>query len=93
MQQSAFTLVAEVREVPCIVATAARQTLGLTGSSTGRKWQNQEQPHAEEGPAPRRASSVRGVTWAGMHCAFSIRAGAFWHCERKGAEFGERVAL
>lgn len=37
MQQSAFTLVAGVREAPCIVATAARQALGLAGSSKGRK--------------------------------------------------------
>lgn len=37
MQQSAFTLVAGVREVPCIVATAAWQTLGLAGSSTRRE--------------------------------------------------------
>lgn len=47
----------------------------------------------DEGAAPRHASSARGMTRAGMHCAFSIRAGAFWHRERKGAEFGERVAL
>lgn len=44
-------------------------------------------------PHPDVQSSVRLVTRAGMHCAFSIRAGAFWHRERKGAEFGERVAL
>lgn len=37
IQQSAFTLVAGVREVPCIVATAAWQTLGLAGSSTRRE--------------------------------------------------------
>lgn len=37
MQQSAFTLVAGIREAPCIVATTARQALGLAGSSKGRK--------------------------------------------------------
>lgn len=51
------------------------------------------EPRASQAAAPRRASSARGVTRAGMHCAFSIGAGAFWHRERKGAEFGERVAL
>lgn len=48
---------------------------------------------ARQGAAPRRASSARGVTRPGMHRAFSIGAGAFWHRQRKGAEFGERVAL